>query len=299
MGTPRLSVIRPFDPWKSPLCTCPAKWVVHPYTGCSYNCLYCYATSYIPRHNIVRMKSSFLGRLEKDILRVPRGSLIELSSSSDPYPPMEAQSGLTRKLLQILLSNGFNVLVVTKSTLVVRDLDIFTKYRNNVVVSITITTLRDDIAKVLEPGAPPPSDRLKAIEILSNNRVNVVARVDPIIPGINDNYKDLRDLVKELSRRGVKQITSSTYKARADSLKRIAIAFPSISRDIFEAYSRNRVEYIHGYRYLNKSVRLQYMKMMKELAEEEGLAFGVCREGFPNLNTPGFSCDGSAFLYTT
>ncbi|MEM4848307.1 MAG: radical SAM protein, partial [Ignisphaera sp.] len=81
-----LSIIKPFDPWRSSLCTCPTKWVVHPYTGCSHGCLYCYATSYIPKHYMVRAKGRFLERLRRDIPKIPRGALIEMSSSSDPYP---------------------------------------------------------------------------------------------------------------------------------------------------------------------------------------------------------------------
>lgn len=297
MNMVRLRVINLFDPWKSPLCTCPTKWVIHPYTGCSHHCLYCYATSYIPKHDVVRVKTDFLNKLQKDLAKMPKGAIIEMSSSSDPYPPIEAYNCLTRNTLYLLLTNEFKVLIITKSSLILRDLDILSKYKNRVVVAITITTIRDSIATDLEPQAPFPSERLKAVEILARSGINVVVRVDPIIPYINDDYNDLKALIKEISKRGAKQITSSTYKAKGDSLRRISTKFYQFSKKLFDLYSRDKAEYIHGYRYLNRNLRFSYMKMVKELAEEEGLVFGTCREGFFSLNTPGFSCDGSTYFY--
>ncbi|MEM1684105.1 MAG: radical SAM protein [Ignisphaera sp.] len=297
MSIMRLNVIKPFDPWRSELCTCPYKWVLHPYTGCSHNCLYCYATSYIPRHSSVRAKERFLDRLVKDVMKLPKNSLIEMSSSSDPYPAIEISYRLTRSALEILLSHGFKVLIVTKSSMVTRDLDILKKYRDNVVVSITITTLDSSVSSKLEPNAPLPNERIKAIEILTKNGLNVVARIDPIIPYINDEYNDLRKLIKLLSIVGVKQITTSTYKARSDSLTRIIKAFPNIKDRLIEMYNKDSSEYIHGYRYLKSSIRFHYMTMIREIVTEEGLVFGTCREGFKNLNTPGFECDGSTFMY--
>jgi DNA repair photolyase len=273
------------------------KWVVHPYTGCSHGCLYCYATSYIPRHSLVRAKNNFIERLRRDIDRIPKNILIEMSSSSDPYPSIESQYNLTRRTLFTLLSRGFKVLVLTKSSLIVKDLDVLKKFRNNVVVSITITTLDESIALRLEPGAPLPSERLRTIEILTQSGIKVVARIDPIIPLVNDDFNNIKKLVSELSKRGVLQITSSTYKARYDSLKRLTIVFPHIGEKLQEIYSKDSAENINGYRYLNISLRYNYMRIMKELVENEGIVFATCREGFRNLNTPGFECDGSSYLF--
>lgn len=291
-------MIKPFDPWRSPLCTCPMKWVIHPYTGCSHGCLYCYATSYIPRHNIVRAKDNFIDNLKKDIHKLPKGALVEMSSSSDPYPSIESQYNLTRRALIILLSQGFKILILTKSSLVLKDLDILKKFRDQIVVSITITTLDKTIASQLEPGAPSPSERLKTIEVLIQNGIKVTARIDPIVPFINDDFNIIKKLITELGRRGVLQVTSSTYKAKPDSLKRLIIAFPHIGKKLLEMYSKEQAENINGYRYLRADLRYSYMKMVKELVEDEGMVFASCREGFRNLNTPGFECDGSSHLYT-
>ncbi len=98
-----LSVVRPFDPWQNPLCTCPFKYGLNPYTGCGHGCLYCYITSYIPNAFNPRPKEGLLEKVRRDLEKIPRGAVVALSNSSDPYTPPEAQLGLTRRVLQTLL----------------------------------------------------------------------------------------------------------------------------------------------------------------------------------------------------
>jgi DNA repair photolyase len=78
-------IIRPFDPWQSPLCTCPFKYTVNPYTGCGHGCLYCYASSYIKDFFRPRPKENILINVRKDLQSLPKGSVVELSASSDPF----------------------------------------------------------------------------------------------------------------------------------------------------------------------------------------------------------------------
>ncbi len=290
------NVIKPFDPWRSPLCTCPQKWVVNPYTGCGHRCLYCYATSYIPKHYIPRPKASLLERAKRDLRAMPRNALIEMSTSSDPYTPPEESMRLTRKLIREVLVHGMRLLITTKSDLIVRDIDVLSKCLGRTAVAITITTVSDTLAKRIEPGAPPPSRRVEALRILRRAGIPVIVRVDPVIPYVNDDYNMLRELIKRVAEAGALQITSSTYKAKQDNLARMKRAFPSLTKVLDELY-RVRGIRIHGYTYLEERLRYSYMKILKELAEEFGLIFETCREGFPNLGTPGFACDGSTFTF--
>ncbi len=287
-----MGVVTPFDPWRSPLCTCPAKYVVHPYTGCGHRCLYCYATSYIRDHGRPRPKEDLLYRLIRDLRKVPQGAVIEMSTSSDPYTPPEDSLGLTRSVIREILSRGYTLLITTKSTLVVRDLDILTRYLGRVAVAITVTTLDRRVASVLEPGAPPPDERLRAVRALSRAGVPVAVRVDPVVPYINDDLSSVERLVRAVAEAGALQVTSSTYKARYDSLARIARSFPEVGERVVELYRSG--ERVGGYKYLRRDLRLNYMKTVKEVAEHFGLAFQTCREGFPELGTPGYSCDGSS-----
>ncbi len=281
-------ILKPFDPWKSPLCTCPAKLSLNPYTGCPHGCLYCYASSYIPHFQEPRPKADLEKRLKREALKVKSGNLVTMSSSSDPYPELERDLQITRGCLDILKSRGLKVLVVTKSDLVCRDADILSDMET--VVSITITTLREDLAMLLEPGAPPTKKRLEAIRLLSLKGIPVSARIDPIIPGINDS--EIEDLVNATCKAGAKHITSSTYKARPDSWRRILIAFPMQSESlkaVFEKGSR-----IGGSRYISKDVRESLMLRVEKAALKNGVTFASCREG---LAMPrGVLCDGSHLM---
>jgi len=289
-----LSVIREFDPWGSRLCTCPHKFTLNPYTGCGHRCIYCYARPYIRNFNRPRPKNSLIVQLLKDLDRLPREALISMSESSDPYTPPEAVYGLTRRVLKIILGRGFRVLIVTKSDLVTRDKDLLSKH--STAVSITITTPNDDVAKIIEPGAPPPTRRLTAVKELSDVGIPVTVRIDPIIPGVNDSPEELEELVKRVAEAGAVQITSSTFKARWDSLKNLGNAFPNLRNRLYDMYV-GKGERIKGYFYLPSAIRLKYMTLMKRLAEDHGLAFATCREGFTWLHTPGIYCDGSAYAY--
>jgi DNA repair photolyase len=287
-------VVKPFDPWRSPLCTCPPKYVVHPYTGCGHGCLYCYASSYIRDFYSPRPKKFSEVVFVKSLGRVPAGSVVELSTSSDPYTPPEGELRLTRGVVARVLTSGHRLLITTKSSLVLRDIDILAKYRNRVAVAVTITTLSHEIASLIEPSAPPPVERLKAVKMLSQAGIPTLVRLDPIIPLVNDNASDISKLVAEASKAGAVQITSSTYKARPDTLSRLSRAFPHIAAELRDVYRDG--ERVGGYLYMDRKKRLEYMKIVRETALATGLAFHTCREGFPELGSKGFSCDGSLLI---
>ncbi len=281
-------ILRPFDPWKSQLCTCPSKLSLNPYTGCPHGCLYCYARSYIPNFSCCRPKADLPRRLAREAARVQPGRLVALSNSSDPYPPMEEKIHLSRSCLKILRDRGLAVQVVTKSCLVARDAHLLAEMR--ACVAMTLTTLDDSVSRVLESGAALPGQRLKAMEKLAALGVPVSARIDPIIPGIND--AEIDDLVLAVSRAGARHITSSTYKARPGSLKMIMNAFPEQGAVLQRLFAAG--ETMGGSLYLPAEMRRDVLKGIKASAEKEGLTFSTCREGWQSV--PGVSCDGSHLL---
>ncbi len=232
----------------------------------------------------------------KDLSMIPRGSVVELSASSDPLQPLEDRFKLTYRLAQEILARDLRILFTTKApNKLLEYRDLLEKYRGRITVAATITTLRDDLAKIIEPSAPPPSIRLRAVEELSRIGVPVAVRLDPIIPYVNDDPGEIRELIREVARRGVRQVTTSTYKAKPDNFKRVSGAFPDLGEKLYELYFVEG-EYIHGYRYLPRKMRLDIMKMVREYVLEEGLEFATCREGFPELHSRGTICDGSGFI---
>ena len=294
IGNPRrLSIIRLFDPWKSRLCTCPLKYSLHPYTGCSHRCLYCYATAYIGRKPSTPKKDLWK-RLKHDLRFINKELIVELSTSSDPYPPLELWMFLTRKTLEILATNNVKVLITTKSDLVIRDIDVLLSTPS--AVMITITSLDRDLVKKLEPGAPSPERRIDAIRILSENKVPVGARIDPVIPGLNDDPYMLGELVQAIVDAGAIHIVTSTYKARPDNFRRMVEAFPDLSSYWRKLYYEEGIK-MHGYHYLRQDVRRELLKPIVTEARKHGITYATCREGFLGkeyFNSP--SCDGSHLI---
>ena len=220
-----------------------------------------------------------------------KGETISISNSSDPYPRVEATEGLTRRCLEILVENNCKVQIITKSNIVTRDNDLLTKVPST--VALTITTDDDDLAKILEPFAPSPSQRIRAAQDLIKAGIPVSVRIDPIIPFVNDQPQRL---IKILSDIGVKHITSSTYKAKADNWMRLTNAMPQIAERLKPLYFVQG-EKIGGSAFLPKELRYKILKATRDLAEANGIKFGVCREGLPKLNTA--ECDGSWLMPKT
>lgn len=279
-------LLTPFDPWRSPLCTCLNKLTFSPYTGCDHNCTYCYATSYIPHFNNCKPKKNLIQRLQKEAQQLT-GQLISIANSSDPYPTIEKNLNLTRQSLQTLSLYPCRIQIITKSDLVTRDTDILRTMKAT--VAFTITTEDNELAKKLEPNAPPPTKRIQAIQQLTQNDIPVCARIDPVIPFLNDNPEKL---IKALAELGVKHITSSTYKAKPDNWNRLKQTFPETASKLEPLYF-TQGEKTGGYRYLPKKLRYALMKNAKELTENAGMTFGTCREGFAQLNTS--TCDGAEY----
>ena len=288
----RFNVISVFDPWKSPLCTCPRKYSLHPYTGCSHFCLYCYATSYIGRKPSTP-KKHFLERLRRDLGRINPLLPVEMSTSSDPYPPLEEWVLLTRKTLQLLAENCLQVLITTKSDIVVRDADLLLETPS--AVMITITTIDDELAKRLEPGAPSPSRRIKALEKLAGKGIPVGVRIDPVIPGLNDDPNMLRELIDRIADAGAQHIVTSTYKARWDNYKRMINGFPE-KKELWEKLYRKEGVRIHGYIYLREETRRKLLKQIIQHALEKGLTAATCREGLGPEYFKAPSCDGTHLI---
>jgi DNA repair photolyase len=211
-----------------------------------------------------------------------------MSSSSDPYPTVEAELGLTRQCLRIIARSNCRLQVFTKSDIVARDADLLSQIPCT--VALTITTSDDQLAAIIEPKAPAPSKRLKAIQTLTEHSIPVIVRVDPIIPTLNDNPAELIRILAEL---GVKHITSSTYKIKPDNWMRLTHSLPETAEKLRPLYY-TQGEIQTGNRILSREFRFELMKKIADIAQAHGMRFGACREGIVELNTA--QCDGSCLM---
>ncbi len=289
----RRGILAPFDPWKSPLCTCPFKLSLNPYTGCSFKCIYCYATAYIGLRESAP-KRDFVRRLRRDMARWPPPVIVNIGTSSDPYPPIEAFYRLTRAALEELLPRGYRVLVTTKGTLYAkRDIDLLAA--GNAAVTPTITTLSEPLARLLEPGAPSPESRLRAAAAASRAGVPVAARLDPVIPFYNDDEYELRELVGRLADAGARFIVTSTFKGRPDSLARFR-SLGAAGERLYKLYREKGVR-IGGYIYLPRAMRERLLHPVVDEARKLGLEYATCREGLRGKEWfNAGSCDGSHLI---
>jgi DNA repair photolyase len=280
-------LIAKFDPWQSGLCTCPPKLTFNPYTGCDHQCIYCYASSYIPNFKDCRPKKDLLAILRREAAKL-NGETISLSNSSDPYPRVEASEGVTRRCLEILAESKCKIQIITKSNLVTRDDDLLSNVPST--VALTMTTEDDHLARLIEPFAPLPSLRLRAAQDLVRAGIPVSVRLDPIIPLVNDQPEEL---IADLECIGVKHLTCSTYKAKPDNWVRLTQALPQVAEKLKPLYFQQG-EKIGGNTLLPREVRFKLLKSVRDLAVAHGMRFGVCREGLTELNTA--PCDGSWLL---
>ncbi|MFC5696104.1 PA0069 family radical SAM protein [Pseudomonas sp. GCM10022186] len=188
---------------------------VNPYRGCEHGCIYCYAR---PSHAYWDMspgldfetrliaKTNAVALLEQQLSKPGyQCAPINLGSNTDPYQPIEREHRLTRQTLEVLLRYRHPLTIVTKGSLVLRDLDLLTELaeQNLVAVMISLTTLDDELKRILEPRAAAPSARLRAIRVLHENRIPVGVLCSPMIPMIND--MELESLLEAARDAGARQ----------------------------------------------------------------------------------------------
>lgn len=165
-------------------------YTVNPYIGCAHGCVYCYARLYSPSDVRERWGEVVVVKENIDKLREIRRKVdgrVVLSTITDPYQPIENKERLTRKILQILLNSGCRVGIQTKSNLVLRDIDLLAQNTEMVDVGFTITTTDEKLAAKIEPNAPLPVKRVKALEKLSSEGIKTWIFLGPIIPGVDED----------------------------------------------------------------------------------------------------------------
>jgi len=176
-------------------------YVINPYVGCQHGCTYCYArfmkrfTGHTePWGEFIDVKINAPTLLEKEITKKKQGR-VWISGVCDPYQPLEKKYMVTNRCLVILVENGWPFTVQTKSSLVLRDIDIL-KRSNDVEVGFTITTADEKIRKIFEPGAPPSGKRIEALAKLRSEGIKTFAMVAPILPGAEGLVSALKGKVE-------------------------------------------------------------------------------------------------------
>jgi len=178
---------------------------INPYQGCAFGCIYCYAMNFTGIEEaarnwgeVVAVKVNFLEVLKKDLMHAKKG-VVGVSTITDPYMPIEAKYQLTRRSIELLLKYKFRVSIQTKSPLVLRDYYLLKAFREVVDVGMTITTMDPSLARAIEPGAPHPLARARALEKLSRAWIYTWVFLGPIIPGLNDSEEHIEPVIEAAS----------------------------------------------------------------------------------------------------
>ncbi|HEX4807784.1 MAG TPA: radical SAM protein [Bryobacteraceae bacterium] len=233
----------------------PFQWTINPYRGCEYGCKYCYA----------RFTHEFLERRGRDdfeteiyakewdrraflaeLRTLNPGDVIAIGTATDPYQPAERKFGLTQQVLDaMLLVRGMRICLTTKSNLVARDVVLLKNLStyNDVSVAMTVTTMDRKLARLLEPNAPRPDLRMKAVAKLAQADVHVGVLASPVIPLLTDSEKNL-----EAVARAAQQAGATRFGAGVLFLKPAAqrVFFPFLSEKFPQHLERYRANYAAG-----------------------------------------------------
>ena len=182
------------------------------YRGCLHGCIYCDSRSlcYQMNHKFedIEVKANAVGLLENTLRRKRNKCMIGTGAMSDPYMPIEEKLGNMRKCLEVIERYGFGVTMITKSTKVLRDLDLLKKIneKSKCVVQMTLTTYDDDLCRIVEPNVETTYERFRALEILHDNGIPTVVWLCPILSFINDTEENIRGILDYCVRAKVKGI---------------------------------------------------------------------------------------------
>jgi DNA repair photolyase len=199
-------------------------WTRHcfdPYDNCEFNCVYCNKATKRRQNSRnksfpVYVKTNSVNLLTKELDRLKKKGIVSMGLLMDPYQPAEKKYHLTRRILKVLKDYDCPFAIGTKSDLILRDLDLIAEAskRPGCCVSLSITTLDEDLAKLLEPNAPSPKRRLEVVKELSNAGVTTGIWLSPIIPYITDSDENISSVIKGAVKNGAEFVLGGVLDMR-------------------------------------------------------------------------------------
>ena len=221
------------------------------YRGCLHGCIYCDSRSlcYQMKHKFedIEVKANAVELLENALRRKRNKCMIGTGAMSEPYMPIEEKLSNMRKCLEVIERYGFGVTMITKSTKVLRDLDLLKKIneKSKCVVQMTLTTYDEDLCRIVEPNVETTYERFRALEILRDNGIPTVVWLCPILPFINDTEENIRGILDYCVRAKVKGIINFDMGVtlrdgnRAYFYKKLDEHFPGLKEKYIRMYGNS------------------------------------------------------------
>jgi len=259
-------------------------YTVNPYSGCSFNCLYCYirGSKYgIHMEDKLTIKSNALELLEKklaSLAKKEKHGIIVLSSATDPYLQFEKDEKLTRQILELILKYRFPVHVITKSDLVIRDFDLLekinsvgilptelqNKLKHKVFITFSFSTIDDHVGKIFEPGATPPSKRLVTLKQASQSKFMTGVSMMPLLPYITDTKEEMEKMFAAFQSVGAKYIFPASitlfgdgpYDSKTLVLNTVRKLYPHLLKNYEELFAGYQLPYAYQNNFNRKATEL-------------------------------------------
>ncbi len=258
------------------------------YRGCTHGCIYCDSRSkcYQMNHQFedIEVKSNAIELLENTLKRKRKKCMIGTGSMTDPYLPIESKICNVRKALEIIDYYGFGLTVITKSDLILRDLDLLKKIneKTKCVVQMTLTTYDEDLCRKLEPNVCTTKRRAEVLNVLRDNGIPTVVWLSPILPFINDTLENIEGIINYCVEAKVYGIIcfgmGLTLRDgnREYFYKKLDELFPNLSNKYKKLYSNNYI--------VNSTKNLELMSYFYKRCNDNGI---VCDNDkiFEYLNT--------------
>ena len=284
-------------------------WSINPYVGCAFGCAYCYAR-YAHRYVMERAAStsSLTEELAHEVEEMPPWLAFErrvfvkdnapelvrralrqggeryrallagdetvvIGTATDPYQPAERRFRVTRGVLEALgEGTGLSVAIITKSPLVTRDVDVLARIaaRSSLTVHVSLITLHRDLARRIEPRAPTPESRVRAIARLAEAGIHVGVNVMPVLPGITDAPADLEALVRRVAAAGAASVATCALRLQRTARDRY---LPFIAQEFPHLAERYRSAYATGYKASDR-YREGLDRFVRRLCAAAGIAYG-------------------------
>jgi DNA repair photolyase len=206
----------------------PFRWTVNPYRGCTHSCHYCFARAFHSYLDLgigddfsskIVVKTNVVEVLRRE-LASPRwdGDTVAMGTATDPYQHCEGRYRLTRGVIDALADFQNPLSILTKSTLIVRDLDVFRRLHEvaPLTVSMSVGTLDEDVRRVVEPGTPPGRKRLQILRRFADAGIRTGVLVAPVLPGLTDDEEHLEEVLAACAEAGVSWASVIVLHVRAN-----------------------------------------------------------------------------------
>lgn len=257
----------------------PFNWTINPYRGCEYGCKYCYAR-FTHEFMELREPGSFETEIyakdwdresfRQELHSLKEGDVIGLGTGTDPYQPAERRFGLTRRVLEALIGvRGISLFITTKSDLVARDASLLHELseHNEVRVTESVTTMNRRLARLIEPMAPRPDLRLKAVSQLRLANVSAGVIASPVLPLITDSEDNLERVARSAKEAGADQFGANVLFLKPCAQK---VFFPFLESKFPQYLSRYRKGY-ESQAYLRGSYPERIRKRVEDIRERVGI----------------------------